>query len=84
MEELSGLFAKGNHILFTKKTPDLNLVAEDPDDDKFIGCAVALEAQYIVSGDKALLAYGDYMSTRILSAHDFLDVKVKQGGSICQ
>ncbi|MFO7876878.1 MAG: putative toxin-antitoxin system toxin component, PIN family [Desulfovermiculus sp.] len=74
MEELLGLFAKGIHILFTKKTPDLNLIAEDPDDDKFIECAVALKARYIVSGDKALLAYGDYMSVRILSAHEFLEI----------
>ncbi|MFO7980265.1 MAG: putative toxin-antitoxin system toxin component, PIN family [Candidatus Aminicenantes bacterium] len=74
MEELLGLFAKGIHILFTKKTPDLNLIAEDPDDDKFIECAVALKARYIVSRDKALLAYGDYMSVRILSAHEFLEI----------
>lgn len=74
MEELLGLFSKGIHILFTKTTPNLNLVAEDPDDDKFIECAVALEARYIVSGDKALLSYGDYMSIRFLSAHDFLGV----------
>ncbi len=74
MEELLGLFAKGIHILFTKKTPDLNLVAEDPDDNKFIECAIALEARYIVSGDKALLSYGDYMSVRILTAHDYLEI----------
>jgi hypothetical protein len=74
MEELLGLFAKGIHILFTKTTPNLNLITEDPDDDKFIECAVALKAGYIVSGDKALLSYGDYMSIRILSAYDFLRV----------
>jgi len=72
LDELLSIFAKGIHTLFTKKTPQLQLIVEDPDDDKFIECAVALEAEYIVTGDKAFLSYEKYMGIKILSASNFL------------
>jgi len=74
LEELLALFAKGIHILFTKKTPDLNLIEEDSDDDKFLECAAALKAGYIITGDKALESFGQYMNIKILSAHKFLEI----------
>lgn len=74
LEELLALFAKGIHILFTKKTPDLNLIEEDPEDDKFIECAVALKAEYIITGDKALESFGSYMRIKILSPQKFLEI----------
>jgi len=74
LEELLALFAKGIHILFTKKAPDLNLMEEDPEDDKFIECAVALGARYIITGDKALESFGQYMRIKILSPHKFLEI----------
>ena len=40
--ELLALFARGFHVEFTAKTPELHIVKEDPDDDKFIECAVAM------------------------------------------
>lgn len=74
LEELLALFAKGIHILFTKKTPDLNLIEEDPEDDKFIECAVALKARHIITGDKALKSLGSYMGIKILSPQKFLEI----------
>jgi len=74
LEELLALFAKGIHILITKKTPDLNLIEEDSDDDKFLECAAALKAGYIITGDKALESFGQYMNIKILSAHKFLEI----------
>ena len=71
MQELLKLFAKGYHIVFTHATPEISVVSEDPDDDKFIECAVALDAKYIISGDKALLAVKNYMGIRILSPREF-------------
>ncbi len=47
-------------------------VSKDPDDDKFIECAVVLDAKYIISGDKALLAVKNYMGIRVLSPREFL------------
>jgi putative PIN family toxin of toxin-antitoxin system len=70
--ELIDLFSKKHQLLFATKTPSLNVVREDPADDKFIGCAVALKAEAIISGDKRLKAIKDYMGIKILSPGEFL------------
>ena len=63
----------GFHISFSAKTPELHVVAEDPDDDKFIECAVALKADFVISGDKSLIAIEGYMGIRIVTPKQFLD-----------
>ena len=72
IEELLSLFAKGFNILFTTKVPQIKAVKGDPEDDKFIECAVALKAEFIITGDKALGATGEYAGIRILTPHQFL------------
>jgi putative PIN family toxin of toxin-antitoxin system len=72
LEELLNLFAGGYHVLFTSKTPRLTVVEDDPDDNKFIECAVALKAHFVVSGDKALTAIQDYMGIKIVAPRQFL------------
>ena len=47
LDELLSLFAQGFHVLFSAQTPKLNVVLEDPDDNKFIECAVALKARVL-------------------------------------
>lgn len=45
---------------------------DDPDDEMILECALAAEANYIVSGDKKhLLALGDYRGIRIVSPTQF-------------
>ncbi|TET69226.1 MAG: putative toxin-antitoxin system toxin component, PIN family [Candidatus Aminicenantes bacterium] len=73
LSELLSLFAHGFHVLFSAKTPELHLVEKDPDDDKFIECAVTLKADFVISGDKALIAIQDYMGIRIVTPKKFLD-----------
>jgi putative PIN family toxin of toxin-antitoxin system len=73
LEELLSLFAHGFHVLFTAKTPNLNIVEKDPNDDKFIECAVALNSKYIISGDQALTEIEEYMGIKIQSPKQFLD-----------
>lgn len=46
-------------------------VCRDPDDDKFIGCAIDSKALFIVSGDKDLLTLGDYGGVETITAADF-------------
>ncbi|MGZ5454403.1 MAG: putative toxin-antitoxin system toxin component, PIN family [Candidatus Aminicenantales bacterium] len=70
--ELLDLFAHGTHLLFAATTPKLAVIASDPADDKFIECAVALHAEVIITGDRALRDIGDYMGIRVLSPRDFL------------
>jgi len=53
-------------------TGGLHAVADDPDDDKFVECALVADATVIVSGDHHLLELGDYQGTPVLSAAEFL------------
>ncbi|OCC14197.1 putative nucleic acid-binding protein, contains PIN domain [Dissulfuribacter thermophilus] len=71
LQELLDIFAEGHHIIFTAKTPVLSIVHDDPDDNKFIECAVALKAQYIISGDQHLKQIENYMGILILNPKKF-------------
>jgi putative PIN family toxin of toxin-antitoxin system len=67
--------------LGTVVEPDLSVrVAPDPDDDHVIGCAIAGEADYIVTGDKKLQSVGQYRGIEILSPAEFLLVLEQQRG----
>ena len=47
-------------------------VCRDPDDNKFIECAIDGNCLYIVSGDKDLLTIGNYDGVQIVTVTDFL------------
>lgn len=49
-------------------------VKKDPADNKFIGCAVEGEADYIVSGDDHLLCLKHYMGIQIVGVNEFLEL----------
>ncbi|HWR59336.1 MAG TPA: putative toxin-antitoxin system toxin component, PIN family [Thermodesulfovibrionales bacterium] len=51
---------------------DAKGACRDPEDDKFLACALSASADYIVSGDKDLCDMGRYKSIRIMEAADFL------------
>ncbi len=70
--ELLGLFARGQHVLFAGRTPELHVVEADPDDNKFLECAVAFEAAVVVSGDRHLTAIQEYAGVEILTPRGFL------------
>lgn len=70
--ELLNLFARGTYVIFAAKTPSLKIVPDDPADDKFIECAVALKADFVITGDRALRDIGPYMGIRILNPQEFL------------
>lgn len=73
LEELLSLFAHGFHVLFTAKTPSLNIVKKSPNDNKFFECVVALNSRHIISEDRALREIEDYMGVKIQSPKQFLD-----------
>lgn len=72
--EILQLFARNYHSLFTAKTPKLEIVYSDPDDNKFFACAVALKAQTVISGDKAVLNVNNYMGIKVLSPMQFVEM----------
>lgn len=48
-------------------------VCEDPDDDKFIACALVSASRVIISGDKHLLNVTGFQDIEMLKPRDFLD-----------
>lgn len=52
--------------------PGKTIVKDDPSDDKFIYCAEAADAEFIISGDQHLLKLGRYGKTKIITAKRFL------------
>ena len=49
-------------------------VCRDPDDNKFIECAVDAKCLYVISGDKDLLCVDCYQDVQIITVADFLDL----------
>jgi uncharacterized protein len=50
----------------------LDVVKNDPDDNRVLECAVAAGSQYIVSGDSDLLQLGHYGGIQIVRVADFI------------
>ncbi len=51
----------------------LHVINEDTEDNKILECALAAGADFIVSGDRHLLAIGKFRKTRILTPREFFD-----------
>ena len=49
-------------------------VCRDPDDDKFISCAIDGQCYYVVSGDKDLLTLKKYQYVKIVTVSEFLEL----------
>ena len=71
--ELTQIFAEGYNVIFVGKTPKLNIIEDDPDDNKFIECAVALNCKIIISGDNHLKSIKKYIDIEILSPREFIE-----------
>jgi putative PIN family toxin of toxin-antitoxin system len=53
-------------------------VSADPDDDKFLACAVAAGVAVIVSGDKDLVDQSGWRGVRVLRPRQFADEYLSQ------
>jgi putative PIN family toxin of toxin-antitoxin system len=49
-------------------------VCRDPDDEKYLECAIAAGADYIITGDKDLLVLKEYGGVKIVNARSYLDI----------
>lgn len=61
------------HGLFVDTQGYSIAVCDDPDDDKFIECALAGNCKIIISGDKHLLKLSKYRGVAVLVPRDFVD-----------
>ena len=52
---------------------EVSRTSDDPDDDKFLACALEAQAECIVTGDPHLLSLGSYHGIAILTPREFLE-----------
>ncbi len=53
---------------------DVQEVTGDPEDDYVLATARMVEADYLVTGDRALLALGEHAGVQIISPRQFVDL----------
>jgi uncharacterized protein len=63
-------------IFFGGVPPLEEPACEDPDDDKFLACALAADVDVIVSGDKALLKLSGYRGIHVLAPGRFVQSRL--------
>ena len=61
------------HAEFVRPKKLAAQVCEDPDDDKFLECAISGNSNLIVSGDKHLLQISGYKGIVIVSPRNFVE-----------
>jgi putative PIN family toxin of toxin-antitoxin system len=71
---LLAFFEKGYHTFFVSSPEEDNWVPMDPADNKFIACAIATKADFIISGDAHLLKRPSWQGIRVVTPSKFLDL----------
>ena len=54
--------------------PEIRVIERDPKDDMIVSCAVAVEADYIISRDRDLLDLGNYHQIQIVTPEQFMRI----------
>ena len=68
------LNALGNSATIVQVKSKFKAVKEDPDDDIIVRAAYDSKADYIVSGDRHLLALKEFKGIRILTVDEMLNI----------
>ena len=68
------------HAILVIPGPLPGPVCRDPDDDKFLACALVAEARYIVSGDGDLLVLSPYRGITVLRPRALIE-RLRHDGS---
>jgi uncharacterized protein len=64
--------------ILVQPAPIAEQVCRDPDDDKFLACAMAAKTKIVVSGDKALREVSGYAGIAVLTPRQFVDQYLTQ------
>jgi putative PIN family toxin of toxin-antitoxin system len=59
---------------FVNPSETLNVILEDPEDNRSLECAVEAKANYIISGDLHLLKLSRYRNIEVLNVAAFLEI----------
>ena len=73
-ESIMEIFENAQNVIWINKYFKWNLITEDPDDNKFVDCAIACGAQFLVSNDKHfnILKKIKFPKVNVVKAEDFL------------
>ena len=71
IQQIIDLLITNAELIVPDSLPDS--VCIDPDDDKFLACAISGKAKLIISGDKHLLKVTQYRGIKIISPRKFID-----------
>ncbi len=71
-----GTLKKLPNVLETKIFYNLNLITNDPDDNKFVDCAFAAKVDYLVTNDKHfnVLKETNFPQIKIINIHQFIEI----------
>ncbi|MQY68821.1 MAG: putative toxin-antitoxin system toxin component, PIN family [Hadesarchaea archaeon] len=68
-KRIQSLFMNASRI---KPTQKIFMVKEDPEDNKFLECALEGKADYLITSDRHLLELGEFAQTKICKPTQFL------------
>jgi len=71
-EKIRSLFVNASKVKPTKK---VFTVKEDPEDNKFLECALEGEADYLITSDRHLLELEEFAQTKICKPTQFLKLQ---------
>lgn len=74
IDEILKLFTRSHNSIFTANTKNINFEIKDADDKMFFECAVTLNAEYIISGDKVVLAVENYAGIKVVNPKQFVEL----------
>ncbi len=77
---ISEVLINAKNVVFVNIYFNWNLISEDPDDNKFIDCAVAGDATFIVTNDKHfnILKNTGFPKLEVLKIEEFLEFLTTQ------
>ena len=72
IEEFLNVLTKNSYII--SNPPELLIIKEDQDDNKFLACAIACGASFIVSGDRHLIEIKKFKDISIMTPKEFIKI----------
>ncbi|HGJ64857.1 TPA: putative toxin-antitoxin system toxin component, PIN family [bacterium] len=65
---------------FAESIPEIHIIERDPEDNKILGCAIAIQADYLVTRDLDLLDIGSYQGIKIIKPEYFIHLVRESSG----
>ena len=71
VQPILALIVQNTEVVPSSPLPDA--ICDDPDDDKFLACALAAGVELVVSSDKKLRAASGYEGIKVVTPRQFVD-----------